>query len=266
MTDTGRKLHAVIVGIDHYQDARISDLGLACADARAFSEHLAQTLPAGEVNIQVLLDEEATLRAVRTTIGEDVARAAQPEDVVLLFFAGHGTPETDDRVDRVSRYLIMHDTDYGNIYATALDLAVDFVRLLERIESRNIVVFMDACFSGRAGGRTFEGPSLRRLREEFRHGLPSLNELELGEGRIVISACDDNELAGERDSLGHGIFSFCLLETLVQDSPPEPTISVTSLYDGVAKRVTSLTGGQQTPIINGRARSLRIPYLRETKT
>lgn len=262
MPDGGRKLHAVVVGIDRYQDARINNLAYACADARAFSERLTQTLSPTEGNVRVLLNEEATLLAVRTVVGEDLARTARPDDLVLLFFAGHGSPETDFKVDHVSRYLIMHDTDYANLYATGLDLETDFVRLMERLNSRHIVVFMDACFSGRAGGRTFEGPALRRLREEFRTGPPSLSEMDLGEGRIVLTACDDGELAEEDGRFGHGIFTYCLLETLVQDSPPDPLISVPALYDAVAGRVSHLTGGRQHPVLNGRARSLKIPYLR----
>lgn len=262
MPDSERTLHAVVVGINRYQDAQIANLRYATADARAFYEHLVGMLSPDGGNVRLILNEEATLRALRTAIGEDLARAAMPDDIVLLFFAGHGSPETDDRVDHISRYLIMHDTEYDNIYATGLDIETDLMRLLERIDSRRVVIFMDTCFSGRAGGRTFEGPVLRRLQEEFRAGISSFSEFDLGEGRIILSACDDDELAEEDRDLGHGIFTYCLLETLLQNSPSDPLISVMALYDAVAERVTQFTNGRQHPVLNGRAKSLKIPYFR----
>ena len=71
--------------------------------------------------------------------------------MVLMLFACHGSPETSGSIDDISRYLVLHDTAYDSVYATGLDLEREDSVLIERIRSRLVVVFIDACFSGRAG-------------------------------------------------------------------------------------------------------------------
>lgn len=266
MQNNIRRLLTVCVGIDSYDDPNIASLKFACADAQSFYEGLRQTFSLHDIDAALLLNKDATLRNVRTAIGERLARISKPDDIVLLFFAGHGSPETSTELDDASRYLIMHDTQYDNIFASGLDLERDFMRLLERIRSRYIIAFIDACFSGRAGGRTFEGPRLEQLRRETRGAGVNLRELELGEGRLIISACDDNQVARENPKLGHGVFTFCLLQALKQKSIDKSTIPLFELYDNVAEQVARMTDGRQHPIFNGRGRSPRLPLFKPFPT
>jgi hypothetical protein len=98
------------------------------------------------------------------------------------------------------RYLVTHDTDYSHVFSTALDMERDFVRLLQRIRSKHVVVFLDSCFSAAIGGRTFEGPLLSGLRRPTRSSRSpsvSLKDMEVGEGRMILSECDDWQVARE---------------------------------------------------------------------
>ena len=256
-------LHSVIVGINDYSDSRISDLSYAVADAERFATLLKNRIHPAERTIQLLVNRDATHRNLRVSIGEDLARLTAPDDIVLLYFAGHGAPETEASPDEASRYLIVHDTEYENVYATGIDMERDLRRWFQRIrEPQLVVLFIDACFSGRAGGRTFEGPQLRKERTQKRtSGLVSLKGLELGEGRLMLAACDDNQVAREDSVIGHGVFTHHLLEVLTEDSEDESCISITSLYEEVARRVSQSTGGRQIPIMNGRNRLSQLPRL-----
>jgi uncharacterized caspase-like protein len=269
------KLHAVLVGINRYQDARISALQYAASDAERFYGQLAGSLAAEDLRLRLLIDEQATRKAIVTAIGEHLPRQVGREDVVLLYFAGHGSPETSEAPDRFSRYLIAHDTEYDAIFATGLDLEHDLIRLLERLPARLVVAILDTCFSGRAGGRTFEGPLLRTHRTELRGPaalVPGLQDLPLGEGRIILAACDDDEVAGEDERLRQGIFTYFLLQALSgpeasasRSGPGEPeerTISLSTLYDRVAMAVVAFTRGRQHPVLNGRLSLARLPLLR----
>ncbi|WP_052887568.1 caspase family protein [Thermogemmatispora carboxidivorans] len=271
------KLHAVLVGINRYQDARISALQYAASDAERFYGQLASSLAAEDLSLQLLIDEQATRKAIITVIGEHLPRLASREDVILLYFAGHGSPETSEAPDRFSRYLIAHDTEYDAIFATGLELEYDLIRLLQRLPARLVVVILDTCFSGRAGGRTFEGPLLRTRRTELRGPVafaPGLQDLPLGEGRIILAACDDDEVAGEDEGLRQGIFTYFLLQALSGpeasvpasgpgcNEPEERTISLSTLYDRVAMAVVTFTRGRQHPVLNGRLSLARLPLLR----
>jgi hypothetical protein len=87
-----RTIYVVSIGIDLYRDPRISNLSYAATDARAVHERLTRTLPK-DCCATLLLDKDATLSCVRKEVGETLARLARTDDVVILFFAGHGAPE-----------------------------------------------------------------------------------------------------------------------------------------------------------------------------
>lgn len=256
-------LHAVIVGVDRYRDPNIRALSYARADAEALKDLIEDRIHPAERQVHLLMDEEATKRNVMVEIGETLPRIANPEDLILLYFACHGSPETEASPDDVSRYIIVHDTEYDNIYATGIDMERELPRWYERIRGPKLVLlFIDACFSGRAGGRTFEGPRLNLARAQFRQTQPiSLKNLDLGEGRLMVSACDDDQVAREDRHLGHGVFTHFLMETLKRPGGSTTTISVNALYDEVARAVRLHTGGRQVPIMNGRSRLAQLPLL-----
>ena len=199
-------LYAVVVGINTYRDPEIGHLRYARADAETFAQLLNDRIDPSQRTVYVVLDREATKRNIMVVIGERLARLAGPEDIVLLYFACHGSPETESSPDQVSRYLVAHDTEFQNVYASGIDMERELPRWYQRIgEPRLVLLFIDACFSGRAGGRTFEGAKLRAIRAGLRSLEPiSLSKLDLGEGRLMIAACDDHQVAIEDTKLGHG--------------------------------------------------------------
>jgi uncharacterized caspase-like protein len=261
------KLHGVFVGIDRYQDGRISTLRYAVSDARRFHARIAGNLAADELSLYLLTDERARREAILRVIGELLPRQVRREDLVLLYFAGHGAPESEQPPDRLTRYLVPYDADYRAIFATALDLERDLPRLLERLAADWIVVILDTCFSGRAGGRTFEGPLLRAWRADWRSVLVPkplrLSDLAPGEGRVMLAACDDDEVAHEDPRLQQGVFTYFLLQALGEPDGEEDSISLSLLYDRVSRAVTAFTGGRQHPILNGRISQVRLPVLRK---
>src|SRR5262249_10637364 len=166
--------YIVIAGINHYSNSQY-DLKFAVADAQAFGE----TLKAAQnqlgnfsaVEIIQLLNGDATranILAVLNRLGGVEAdapqglesmwprvHAAQPEDAVVLYFAGHGTSR-DSRF-----YLVPHDLGYqGPI--DGLDAAglnsmlshsisdLDLESSFERIDAGDLVMVIDACNSGQA--------------------------------------------------------------------------------------------------------------------
>lgn len=255
-------LHVLTVGINRYRDPRIQDLACARQDAEAFGQLFADRMVKEDRKVQILLDEEATRANVLDAAGNELARAACEDDVVVMLFAGHGSPELDSAVDQVARYLILHDTDRARIFATAIDMEGELLRVIKRIKAGLVVIFLDTCFSGRAGGRTFEGPQLqasthRTLSPDSRR----LSDMALGKGRLLISSCGDDQVACEERSFGHGIFTHYLLEELRDHSRSQSTVGLGSLYERITEKVHSHTSGAQTPTMNGRAEWARLPLM-----
>jgi hypothetical protein len=125
--------HILAVGVDRYANPEFQ-LRYAVADATDFAAELQlhqQSLSTYEhVEIIPLLNENATkVRILETLAG--LAKKAQPEDVVVMYFAGHGTA----RGDRF--YLVPQDLGYPG-ERTALDAAEGFVSFIIYIASRYI--------------------------------------------------------------------------------------------------------------------------------
>ncbi|HWN68657.1 MAG TPA: caspase family protein [Haliangium sp.] len=254
-------LHAIVIGIDRHADPRIRNLTCARNDAHTFGALLSERIAPAERRVTMLLDEQATRAAIMQAVGEDLVRAAQPDDVAIIYFAGHGSPERAAPRDEDWPYLIAHDTQYDRIYSTGIDMVHDVSRWLERLGVRLAVLFLDACFSGAAGGRTFGGPLHLAHRDRFRADPLSLADLDLGEGKVIISAARDNEVALELRSLGHGVFTHHLLQTLQRPPSADRTIGVSTLYDTVSAAVYDATQHRQCPVITGRSMRGALPLL-----
>lgn len=253
-------LYGVFVGIDSYRDKRIGQLKYARADAEALYDLFERSLDPAEVELHLVLDEQACRLSVVRLIGEEISRRAVENDVIVLYFAGHGAPEATDSVDTIARYLVMHDSELDAIYSTGINLESDLVGLLNRLRAGLVMVLIDSCFSGRAGGRTFENPRLTRLGSAWRTER-RLSDLDLGQGRIILSGADDDELAHEDASLQHGVFTHYVLSALSDPSYPAYTISAAMLYEDVSKKVCAYTNNRQHPVMNGRSRSAQLPHL-----
>jgi hypothetical protein len=212
-------VHAVIIGINRYAGDSIPDLKYARSDAEAVYEVLIDpkrwAIP--RENVQLLLDEEATLSNIRTAIGNKLRQKA---DMVYIYFAGHGTltssytKKRDE--DETEKYLVPADADYDDIPDSAVSIS-ELAEFLEWKQAKQTVVIIDSSFSGFEGGRSFENP-LFPIDVEFSDAY--LEDL-VGERRAIIVACEANELAIEINNRKQGLFTFFLLEGLQGKAFPD---------------------------------------------
>jgi uncharacterized caspase-like protein len=122
--------------------------------------------------------------------------------MVLLFFAGHGAPVVDQRGierDGLAKYLVPSDADPDDLYSTALPMD-ELQNILGRIEAERVVVFLDSCYSGAAGGRTFASKQTRAVNLDD----PFLERLTRANGRAIITASRPADVSLELPELGHG--------------------------------------------------------------
>ena len=253
-------LRGIIVGIDRYSDPHIPHLSCAVSDAQGVYKVLCDAIRADELSLTLLTNELASRTAIMHHVGEELARDSAQDDMVLLYFAGHGSPETPGDIDTSSRYLVPYDTQYDRIYSTGIDMEADVSRWCDRVRAKVKLVLIDACFSGRAGGRTFRGPRLAAVQRTWRGPL-SLRPLDLGAGTVLISACGEDQVAREDPSLGHGIFTYHLIRLLQPRNRTQQKISIYTLYAEVATSVRTATDGAQIPVIAGRSADVRLPVL-----
>ncbi|MBM4443324.1 MAG: caspase family protein [Candidatus Rokubacteria bacterium] len=252
-----RERWAVVIGIGDYEHAGIPRLRYAVSDADAMYRTLIDVGGFKPENVLLLTDRSPrrpTLRNIKWALGTFLARSAHKDDTTLVFFAGHGAPEVDARGlerDGLAKYLIPIDADPEDLFSTALPMD-DLQTVFSRIESDRLVAFLDSCYSGAAGGRTFTAKRSRAITVDDQF----LDRLTRGKGRAIVTASRTSEVSLELDDLRHGLFTYYLVEGLkgAADRDRDGVVTLQEIYDYVEHHVTRKSravGGNQHPIMKG---------------
>ena len=224
-------IKAIFVGINKHLDTSIPELGGARRDATALWALFTDTIEG--LSGRLLVDEAATHAEVSGAMLGTLA-AASADDVVVIAFAGHGSPDGN---------LVLFDTNAGDLAGTALSMA-GLADAFKATKARAVLCILDCCFSGQAPARVLE--TVARPRNAF-----ALTGI-YGEGRILLAACATNESAWEQPGTGHGLLTHAVIEALtgtVGDSVSFPEIAgeIIRLARVEAERI-SVT---QTPVFLG---------------
>ena len=150
----GQRRLALVVGVGQYKAEKVPDLAGPPNDARRIYELL--TGESGfafpRQNVCLLLNEQATTAAFRKAFDEALVARARPQDLAVIFYAGHGSQAKDrsgDEPDGWDETLMLHDARVEG----QRDLVDDeFHGMLQRLHAQtsNIVVILDSCNSGTA--------------------------------------------------------------------------------------------------------------------
>ena len=239
---------ATVIGINQYQNTR--NLKYAVKDAEAFKEYLKSNLGIPNNNIFFLADKQATRSNIQSLLGTKLKRIAAKDDTVIIFYAGHGAVETDPSNpdgDGFEKYLLPYDANLNDMYVSAISMN-DIQTIFQRIRADRLIFIADTCYSGASGGRTMLATKTRaNLSEKF------FERISQGKGRVIISSCSANEVSKEDDRLGHGVFSYYLLEGLKgkADSDSDKIITISELFSFLSRKVPEATGQDQHPVRKG---------------
>jgi uncharacterized caspase-like protein len=211
----------VAIGINQYSNPAYK-LNFAVADAKALADTLGQKMRLlgryAEVIIIPLLDKDATRENIlaglsrlshdRQPLPNDAPqsllklKSAQPEDIVIVYFAGHGIAK-DERY-----YLIPQDRGFtGTSFKTVSTHCIsdqDLEKGFEKIDAGHLLVIIDACQSG----QTLEAEEKRRGPMNSR----GLAQLAYEKGMYILAAAQKYQAALEVVKLGHGLLTYVLVE------------------------------------------------------
>ncbi len=249
---------ALIVGISRFTDTEIPKLNFTTADAKSFAAALEDPNIGGfpADNVHTLTDEQATTKNIKEELNW-IARHAQANDLVVIYVATHGTPRTMDSAGGAN-YIVTYDTaiynagafDEDSMYATAYPMVDLANAVATRMKALRTAVFLDTCYSGgAAGGAGGSGAPAEKLTSSA----PSdtmLAHMIQGTGRIVMAASQVNEESLESNQLGHGYFTYYLLQALKQSKGQMP---LSQIYSAVAQDVSqsvSTQGMHQHPVMD----------------
>lgn len=230
--DSRGTLYILAVGIDDYSSgaANLPRLNYAGADAKAFEVEMRRRLGGahGRVESRVLVsgaggEHEPVFANVAAALA--LLRQAGPNDTVVVFLAGHGDNESGDYY-----FIPANAMRDGNKWRQ--DTVLPWSALLNDLimASGRRLLFVDTCRSANAF-------NFRLMKDAADADI------------IAYSATNQQQDAVERGDLGHGVFTYALLQGMggSADSNRDKVIRVFELANFLAERVVELTKGAQTP-------------------
>jgi uncharacterized caspase-like protein len=165
-------------------------------------------------------------------------------DLVIIYFAGHGAPEP---AKPSNMYLLTYDSDPSSLGTSAFPMW-DIETVLKRyINAKRVVVFSDACHSG-AISANFATRGLADSEPNLvNQYLADLSKTK--EGIVIFTASAAGEVSQEFPDMGHGAFTYYLLEGLEgkADLNNDYTVTINELMQYVEEQVKRKTHGAQNP-------------------
>lgn len=196
---------ALIIANEYYQS--VGSVQYALNDGSIFKKYCEQTLGVDAKKIHYL--PNATGNQIKTEINwlQNVLSVFDNANVIF-YYAGHGLPDESNRTS----YLMPVD-------GTTKDLSTcykldDLYAMLGSMQANQIVIFMDACFSGSNRGDGMLA-SARGVALKSKPGQPQGN-------MVVFSAAQSDETAYPYAEQQHGMFTYYLLKKL-QESKGDVT-------------------------------------------
>lgn len=236
--------YLLTIGVNQYANPQFN-LRFAVADASDFAAEIQQQQQKlkryERIEIISLTDQQATKAAILKALA-DIAAKAQPEDAVVMYFAGHGTAEQNQF------YLIPHDLGYrgarNQITAASVKLVLsrsisdrELERAFEAINAEQLLLVIDACNSGQA----LEAAEKRRGPMNSK----GLAQLAYEKGMYVLTASQSYQAAIEPEDLKHGLLTYTLIEeglkrTAADTEPKDGTIVLREWLNYAIERVPQL--------------------------
>ena len=224
------KVWAVVIGVSSYSHMP----ALKYTDDDAYRMFAFLKSPEGgalkDDQIKILIDEAATKDNIKSTMQQVYAKAG-PNDLIMLYFSGHGLKGSFLPIDFDGFNNKLHHDEINEI--------------LERSPAKYKLCIADACHSG----------SLFAMRGTVENALSkyytTLAQAEPGTALIMSSKSDETSL--ESSGLRQGVFSHFLIRGLKgeADQNKNEVVSIQELYTYIFENVRSYTGMRQSPVIKG---------------
>ncbi len=233
---------ALVVGISKFKDPSLN-LRYAAKDATDFRNFLVNDAGFAPDHVHLLVDEHATKEQILKEFGDKwLPRVARPNDLVVLYFSTHGSPSEMDI--RGVNYIVTHDTMRDSLFSTGLAMREVVEAINERINSKRILVIMDACHSGAA---TTEHKGLVR-QSNF-----DAAAIAQGTGQMVICSSQPSEVTWESKNYQNGVFTRHLIEGLREkDGHVTLEQAFKLIQNRVQEEVLRDRGEVQSPVLSSK--------------
>ena len=256
-------LYAIIAGVSNF-DSPALNLTFPAKDAvdvaQAMAVGGARLFGAGRVHIATFASgtkQEPTKQGIRQAF-ESVARAAAPDDVLLVYFAGHGVA---GKAERDAYYFLTREArslDPDNDPALRAQTTISSAELLDWLRRKGMplhqVIVLDTCAAGAAAAELLKLAERRELSADQRRAIELLKD---NTGSHILMGAASDKVSYEANRYGQGLVTYALLLGMRGEALDEGgRLDVRKWFDTAERRVPELArgiGGIQTPVVSSPA-------------
>ncbi|GHT86311.1 hypothetical protein FACS1894137_11690 [Spirochaetia bacterium] len=230
------------IGINRYNDARLSNLNYAVNDAR----EIIDVFKAQEgklyrkVNSLLIADGAAIAPTTENIIDNfGYLKNAAQGDVVMLFIAGHGINDEGRNF-----YFMPSDAVFSpdGTFRPSRAISSEQIKAVLKVRGQKLV-FIDACHSEGFTGTKARGVENNRL----------VNDLK-DQSTVIFTASQGDEVSLEDPKFRHGLFTYAIIQGMkgaadmaIGDFGKDGKVSMKELDAYVSEMVPSLSKGFQHP-------------------
>ncbi|MFQ5481086.1 MAG: caspase family protein [Thermodesulfobacteriota bacterium] len=241
---TKKNYYALVIGIEKYRDIK-TGAHYAARDARWVGEYFRKGLGIPKRNIRVLINEKATKSDIDKNLTWLKNRVRTRDAKVFVYYSGHGAPNI--RSKGAEAYIVPYDGDPDYLESTAYPLKSMYSSLGD-LPSKNIVVALDSCFSGR-GDKSVVASGVRPMFIKVKNPFVAKNNT------VVLAAGRAKEVSSSFSAAGHGLFTYYFLRGLNGDADADGNgwVNLKELYGYLSPKVTETAeemNREQHPVIS----------------
>lgn len=262
-------LYAVVVGVSDYKGEEL-DLKFAAKDAvdigNALDASTKKFLNTDskehvfiyKINTEAGRDKFPEKNSIKEAF-TDIAGKAQPNDILLFFFAGHGVIEAEKN----QFYFLTADASGITVREALKDVGISTDELTEWIKpqimkaQKRILIF-DACNSGQAIKEIVsigkkDQNFLAARGDEKSQQIKAVEKLNERSGMFILSASASNQKAYEMGKYNQGALTYSLLKAIKEEPgilEDRKYLNISRWFNAVEKTVNELareTGARQQP-------------------
>ncbi len=247
-------LYCLVVGVSDYandeldlkyssKDAQDFAAAISTAGNRLFGKHATVTLLSSDATDPALKPNKENINHQLKEISEK----AKVDDLVILYFSGHGTNQSGDDADFL--YLTADArgftfTDPAIRQSTTLS-STELTEFMKTIAAQKFVLIFDAC----ASGRMVE--NMLAKRDVPTSTLRAMERMKDRTGTYILSGCAADAVSYEASQFGQGLLTYSLLSGMKGAALRENKfVDVLKLFQYAKEEVPRLAenvGGIQEP-------------------
>jgi len=237
-------LYILAIGVNRYNDTqRLPKLDYAVNDAKAIIDVFKAQAGKryGKVEALLIADgEKITPTAANILNNFKHLRQAGPNDVVVLFLAGHGMNQYDEF------YFMPSDASFdadGSILPSSAISSSQIQTALSMTGQK--LVFIDACHSGSTGSQL-------QMVDNERLIFNLTNSSAIRNSSAIFTSSRRDQQSLEIKKYGHGLFTYAILQGLKGEAGYKGVVTTTDLEVYLKRKIPELAElekSQQNPVM-----------------